>query len=272
MNVTVRPPGVGRPMRGGSHELRAGAEDTAGALSFWLSETKPGKGPPLHIHEHEDELLYVVEGRYELDCGGETVELGAGGFVYLPRKVAHVFRSVRPDGPSRLMHCCVPGGMEEYFAAIGDSEPTTDEGRALRLEVGRRYGMLFPAERSARLEGAEREPPFLLARAEVATAAADTARTPMLAAERSARRLALDHLALGLGAALRLDPLEAWRVVHLVEGELELRSDSGAREPLATGTTTILPPGWSGELVHRGDAAARAMLFAAPAAGGALPA
>jgi mannose-6-phosphate isomerase-like protein (cupin superfamily) len=254
-------------MRGGSHELRAGSDDTAGAMSFWLSSTQLGKGPPLHIHEREDELLYVVSGRYLLDCGGVAVEGGAGTLVYLPRKTAHIFRSISEDGPSRLVHCCVPGGIEGYFDAIGDSEAASDEGRELRRAAGARFGMSFPSERAARLDGADREPRLFLAEtAEPPRPGPREARAhPLLEAARCDGRLALDDLHFEPGAAWRFAATDSWRVLHLFSGELELRAEDGACDPVATGCTAILPPGWRGGLAHRGRSGARAFLFAAAA-------
>ena len=123
MTQGVRRVGVdeGRLMRGGSHQLKAGVADTGGALTVWVSRTAYGKGPPLHVHEREDELFYVLAGRYEMVCGAESALVDAGCFLFLPRRTPHTFRCTSTEIQGRLLQCAVPGGFEDYFEAVADS-------------------------------------------------------------------------------------------------------------------------------------------------------
>jgi mannose-6-phosphate isomerase-like protein (cupin superfamily) len=42
-----------------------------------------------HHHEREDELFYVVHGRFRMEFRDRVVEVGAGEFVIVPRGVEH---------------------------------------------------------------------------------------------------------------------------------------------------------------------------------------
>lgn len=42
-----------------------------------------------HHHEREDELFYVVRGRFRMEFRDRTVELAAGEFLIVPRGVEH---------------------------------------------------------------------------------------------------------------------------------------------------------------------------------------
>jgi len=72
-------------------------------------------GPPLHIHEHHDECLYVVDGCLLIQVGEERHELGAGCFAWLPRQIPHTYANVSAS-PVRALGIVVPGGLEEFFA------------------------------------------------------------------------------------------------------------------------------------------------------------
>jgi mannose-6-phosphate isomerase-like protein (cupin superfamily) len=97
-------------------------ESTRAALT--VMESLIRGGPPLHVHDHEDESFYVLDGRVSVRCGGDVFEAGPHSFVFLPRGVPHAFHSVR--GAVTLLLIAVPGGIEEYFRdlhhAAGDRE------------------------------------------------------------------------------------------------------------------------------------------------------
>jgi mannose-6-phosphate isomerase-like protein (cupin superfamily) len=76
----VTPAGAGLA---GDPDLKASRQSTGGAISVF--ETSIGAGPPLHVHEHEDECFYVLGGAISVRCGGDAYEAGPGSFVFLPR-------------------------------------------------------------------------------------------------------------------------------------------------------------------------------------------
>lgn len=264
-------PDEGAPMRGGSHQLKAGVDDTAGALTVWVSRTAHRKGPPLHLHEREDELFYVVAGRYELGCGATNVTAPAGTLTFLPRLTPHLFRSVDELVPGRLLHVAVPGGLERYFAAIGDSDAATEEGRALRRAAGDRFGLRFPDDPMSKWPGAEHEPPFV---------ALDAPRVPRPAAGESellqrlepgdtAGRVALAELFTAAGGEWSLPASADWRVAYLVAGELDADLEPATETArLVPGSTLVVPPGVPCAVRCGNGPTARLVVVTAPAAQG----
>ena len=63
----------------------------AGSVALRLRGTLPPhqKGPPRHIHYHEDERGTVTSGTLSAEVGGLRVDLGPGQLVELPRGVPH---------------------------------------------------------------------------------------------------------------------------------------------------------------------------------------
>jgi len=116
----------------GDPGLKASQHSTGGALSVF--ETSIGDGPPLHVHDREDECFYVLDGKLSIRCGGEAFDAAAGSFVFLPRGRPHQFRAV--GQPARLLLIAVPGGIEDYFHDINTA--TTDDQRRW---IGERYGI-----------------------------------------------------------------------------------------------------------------------------------
>ena len=71
------------------HVARASGAD---GLSVLESLAREGDGPPLHVHHHEDEVFFVLEGRLRLRVGEADHELGAGEAALGPRGVPHTYR------------------------------------------------------------------------------------------------------------------------------------------------------------------------------------
>jgi mannose-6-phosphate isomerase-like protein (cupin superfamily) len=88
-------------------------------------------GRPLHVHDHEDECLYVRAGELSVRCGGATFDAPAGSFVFLPRGRAHRFWA--KDGSARLLLIAVPGGIEAYFREINAAAYDAERHRMLRV-------------------------------------------------------------------------------------------------------------------------------------------
>ena len=40
-------------------------------------------GPPLHVHDREDECFYVLDGELSIRCGSDVFDAPAGSFVFL---------------------------------------------------------------------------------------------------------------------------------------------------------------------------------------------
>jgi quercetin dioxygenase-like cupin family protein len=94
----------------------AEGKNTGGRLTVYEILFPPDSGPPLHVHEWEDEAFYVLEGGLSVRMGDEEFEASAGSFVFQPRGIPHTFRS-SSDG-ARVLLLVVPSGFEGYFRAL----------------------------------------------------------------------------------------------------------------------------------------------------------
>jgi mannose-6-phosphate isomerase-like protein (cupin superfamily) len=62
--------------------------------SFAIHEWR-GSGPPrLHVHHDDDEAWHVLEGSLRFRFADRTVDVPAGGTVFVPAGVAHTYESL----------------------------------------------------------------------------------------------------------------------------------------------------------------------------------
>ena len=62
----------------------------AGELNGQMVKLVKFKGPFVwHHHDHEDELFYVVKGKFDMEFRDTTVTINEGEFIIVPRGVEH---------------------------------------------------------------------------------------------------------------------------------------------------------------------------------------
>lgn len=76
-----------------------------------------GFGPPLHSHQREDELFYVVEGEVRFTAGDADSVQVAGGVAWLPRGLPHQFQILSET--ARVFQVTTPAQFEEFVAKLG---------------------------------------------------------------------------------------------------------------------------------------------------------
>ena len=134
-------PGEGTAVKnpvGGHITFKLRAEQTNGALSAFESVAAPGEGPPLHAHVDEDEVMYVLEGRFRIQVATAIEDAPPGTLVFIPRGAAHAWQNVG-HAPARFLAITTPGGLERFFerfAEIDDGADRREAFRALGKEVG----------------------------------------------------------------------------------------------------------------------------------------
>ncbi len=81
-------------------------------------------GPPLHVHEHEDEIMYVISGEVLLKLGDESIIAGPGAVASLPAKVPHIFQVVSESARFLTVTSGASGRptFDRFVQALG--EPT----------------------------------------------------------------------------------------------------------------------------------------------------
>jgi mannose-6-phosphate isomerase-like protein (cupin superfamily) len=74
---------------------------------------------PLHVHHHESETHYVLEGILRIHTPGRSVELHPGDAFYTPRGVPQMYQVV--SDAARWLLVMAPGGFDELVMNM--SEP-----------------------------------------------------------------------------------------------------------------------------------------------------
>jgi mannose-6-phosphate isomerase-like protein (cupin superfamily) len=93
-------------------------------LTVFVATIPPGGGPPPHVHEHQEEAHFVLEGTFSFLNGDAWVEATTGSFLLISRGVVHAFRNTG-SAPGRLLVTNnLPGAHERWFRHVG--APITD--------------------------------------------------------------------------------------------------------------------------------------------------
>lgn len=115
----IHPPGDGKHvgvLRSRS-TFKVESAQTNGAYAI-LEQTIPaGHGPPYHVHRHETEIFYILEGEFEITVGGQKIPAPKGAIAVCPRDIPHTFRNLgKADG--KLLLTVIPGRFSNYFAEV----------------------------------------------------------------------------------------------------------------------------------------------------------
>lgn len=132
-------PDEGRRFPGGL-VCRVSSESTGGEYCAFQFVSPPGDGVPLHVHAHEDELYYILEGTLEIRCGGKTYTAGVGSMAMLPRNVPHAFRNPGPT-PCRILNVFIPGGFDAFVQELSELPAEDAQDNAKRNAIRGKYGI-----------------------------------------------------------------------------------------------------------------------------------
>lgn len=84
-------------------------------------------GPPLHVHDAEDEVVIVLEGQLDYQVGEQRGVLGEGGLLWFPRRVPHTVANLTHE-PCRFLTVVTPSGIEDFFRGQRDYLATLPPG------------------------------------------------------------------------------------------------------------------------------------------------
>jgi Cupin domain len=101
---------------------------------------------PPHVHEHEDEISYVLEGRFGVRVGDFETLAGPGSYIVKPRRVPHTFWNPG-HAVARLIEFIEPSGFERFFDELGAlAAAQLDDFAEGRAALGARYDLHFLPE------------------------------------------------------------------------------------------------------------------------------
>jgi mannose-6-phosphate isomerase-like protein (cupin superfamily) len=132
----------GERLRFGDVEVvvKASADTTGGA--FTMFEENEPLDTRLHVHEHEDELFYVLEGEHVFQVGDQEFQARPGGLVFAPRGVPHAQRRKVPR-TGRLLVLTSPAGFEGFFRELAEADRAGAIGPDAYVRASKRYGITW---------------------------------------------------------------------------------------------------------------------------------
>ena len=120
--------------------IKASAETTAGAFTL-LEENEP-VDTPLHVHDNEHELFFVLEGEHVFTVGDNDFRVGPGGLVFAPRGVPHAQRRVVPR-TGRILVLTAPAGLEGFFRELAAADRAGTLGPEAYASASRNFGVTW---------------------------------------------------------------------------------------------------------------------------------
>ena len=138
--INVTPLGEGANVAG--LLVKVFSADTEGAYCVLELTLPPGGGAPNHIHHREDEIIMVMEGTLTVtSAAGRDHAAPIGSAIRLPKGVRHAFRNAT-DVPVRLLITAIPGGLDNYFAALGalGNDATPEDVAAINRQFEIEFG------------------------------------------------------------------------------------------------------------------------------------
>jgi mannose-6-phosphate isomerase-like protein (cupin superfamily) len=120
--------------------FKVSGANTGGAFAVVEHPIEPGRLVRPHVHLHEDEYSYVLEGTIGARVGDQEVTAGPGSYLFKPRGMMHTFWNPGP-GPARILEVISPAGFETYFAELAAAR---DLGR--RQELSAKYGVTYSSD------------------------------------------------------------------------------------------------------------------------------
>ncbi len=152
--VQYVPAGTGPLYRGPGDKVTflVTGEQSGGACFICEGMAPPGGGPPPHVHRHEEESFYLLQGTLTIQAGGQTFQASPGDFIHIPRGTVHSFRN---DGNVDAKALVIvspagPAGLEKFFEEA--FYPVTDRSAAPPLITQELMGRMMAAAAKNSLE------------------------------------------------------------------------------------------------------------------------
>jgi quercetin dioxygenase-like cupin family protein len=103
--------------------IKLSSAQTGGAFSLLDETFAAGRRTPYHLHHHEDETFYILEGQATFFSGSQQIRGTPGSVIFLPRMIPHGFRT---DSPGRILILTTPGGFDEFVVEAGEPAQTLE--------------------------------------------------------------------------------------------------------------------------------------------------
>jgi quercetin dioxygenase-like cupin family protein len=112
-------------------------------LALGTQQLPKGSGIPVHLHPHNDEAFYVLEGSGSVTLNDVRHSCERGGTIFIPKNTWHGFSS--PDQELVLLWIMVPPGLDGFFreTCSRPGEPRKELTREQINAIALKYGAEF---------------------------------------------------------------------------------------------------------------------------------
>jgi len=104
--------------------------------------TPPGAGIPPHVHQNEDEVLYILKGEFDVTIGEEVFKATTGDCLNCVRNIPHAYTNTGTADAKTLWYVSPGGSFEEFFAELSQFPPGPPDMEKFNALCGK-YGMTF---------------------------------------------------------------------------------------------------------------------------------
>jgi len=119
--------------------LTLSSPETGGNYYVSKAVTPPDVGVPLHVHQHEDEIIHVIEGEYDICLDGKFHKATTGAVLNFYRHIPHAFRNVGQE-PGRALFVVTPGmNFEKFFEELSALPANAPPNLANVAQLFKRY-------------------------------------------------------------------------------------------------------------------------------------
>lgn len=115
-------------------------QQTGSGYYLFEFDFDPESGNRLHVHRHEDEVVYVIEGAIEIRLGNQKLQAGTGGVAHLPKQIPHALHNPLKTR-SRYLGMAMPGGMENFFDELAAAHEASTLDDAIHRRISQKYGI-----------------------------------------------------------------------------------------------------------------------------------
>ena len=124
-------------------KLLLSGDQTGGQQAVFEDIVAPGVGPGRHIHHHQDEIFFFLEGSFVVEAAGVLHEVAPGDVAFIPRGTVHAFKNVGAT-PGRLRYVFSPAlTIEDMFRAFYDAMEAGELNEQSMASIALEHGQEF---------------------------------------------------------------------------------------------------------------------------------
>lgn len=116
---------------------------TNGSHAIFEDIVESGIGPGRHIHHHQDETFFFLEGTFEAEIDGKLYHMKPGDVAFIPRGTVHAFKNVG-ENRGRLRYVFSPAlTIEDMFRELYHSLEQGQLSTEIMAEIVLKHGQEF---------------------------------------------------------------------------------------------------------------------------------